>query len=214
MKRSTFIGASAFIASGAVLAIPFLVFADDSFIPLTNLPGIASTSASAISLPSFVNNLYRIAIGVAAFFAVVEIVWAGYIFMTSADSVSKNTKARQKITNAIIGLVLVLSPYVVFSVINPKILNITLDFSGLQSKNGTGGNVTPVGATDNPGNQSGNGSGPATPSTCSAAGFTGIKAVADPPGCIALGGNYTDIAAGCCAGMAAGNVCCGDASNL
>lgn len=132
-----------------MLAVPFLAFADDTFVPLTNLPGISSVSAS-LSLPSFINNLYRIAIGVAAFFAVVEIGWAGYLFMTSADSISKNTKARQKITNAIIGLVLVLSPYVVFSIINPKILDISLNFAGLQSKNGTGGDVNPGSSASNP----------------------------------------------------------------
>lgn len=140
MKRSTLITATAFAATAAI-ALPLLAFADDTFIPLTSLPGLASTSASAISLPSFINNLYRIAIGVAAFFAVVEIIWAGYLFMSSSDSISKVTKAREKIMNAVIGLVLVLSPYVVFSVINPSILNISLNFSELKSKNGTGGDV-------------------------------------------------------------------------
>ncbi|MDB5265407.1 MAG: seg [Parcubacteria group bacterium] len=141
MKRSTLITAAAFVASGVAISIPLLAFADDQFVPLTQLPGLSTVAANAISLPSFINNLYRISIGLAAFFAIAQIIWAGFIFMGSADSVSKNTKARAKIMNAILGLVLVLSPFVVFSVINPKILNISLNFTGLQSKNGTGGDV-------------------------------------------------------------------------
>src|SRR6266481_8825422 len=137
MKRPSLALFAALTLGGRRLFEQNIAFASDQFIPLTSLPGLSSVSASSLSLPAFINNLYRLSIGAAAFFAVIQIAWAGFIFLSSADSISKNTKAKQKITNAVIGLVLVLSPYVVFSVINPKILDISLNFSGLQTKNGT-----------------------------------------------------------------------------
>lgn len=150
MKRPSLTTALTVTASAVALSVPFLVFADDTFVSLTSLPGINSLIGSP-SLPSFVNNLYRLCIGAAALFAFVEIVWAGYLFMTSSDSISKNTKARQKIMNAVIGLVLVLSPYIVFSIIDPKILDLSLDFTKLQSNNGSGAD-TEFGAFDTSGN--------------------------------------------------------------
>lgn len=140
MKRPSLTTVLTSAAGAAALSVPFLAFADDTFVSLTSLPGINSLIGSP-SLPSFVNNLYRLCIGAAALFAFVEIVWAGYLFMSNSDNISKNTKARQKIMNAIIGLVLVLSPYIVFSIINPKILDLSLDFTKLKSGNGTGPDV-------------------------------------------------------------------------
>src|SRR5262249_18549017 len=118
----------------ASFLLPTIALADDSFQPLTSLPGV-SELASNPSFPAFLNNMYRIGIGVAALLALVEIVLGGYILMTGTDSISARKKARTKISNAIIGLVLVLTPYVVFSVINPRVVNdISLDFSGLKGK--------------------------------------------------------------------------------
>lgn len=143
MKRSTLITAATVLGTGITLSVPLLAFAaGDQFVPLTQLPGLTSIStlsATSMTLPGFINNLYRISIGLAAFFAIVQITWAGLIFMSSADSISKNTKARGKIFNAVIGLVLVLAPFVVFSVINPSILNISLNFSSLQGTQGSTG---------------------------------------------------------------------------
>ncbi|KND51525.1 MAG: hypothetical protein AB202_03070 [Parcubacteria bacterium C7867-007] len=138
MNRPTLTTTSTFLLSTVLLSIPFLVFADDSFVPLTSLPGLDNVIGES-TLPGFINNLYRLLIGAAAIVAVVEIIWAGFLFMNSNDSISANKKAKQKITNAIIGLVLVLSPYVVFSVINPKILDVNLDFGQLKGGDSTGG---------------------------------------------------------------------------
>jgi hypothetical protein len=110
------------------------------FIPLTQLPGLSDTSTTS-TLPGFLNQLYKICIGVAAVIAVLEIMYAGVQFMTSRGSVSSNEAAKSRIQNAILGLVLVLSPTIVFSIINPDILKLDLNFSTLDpstNKNSSG----------------------------------------------------------------------------
>jgi hypothetical protein len=141
MKKS-FI-AHAFVLAG--LLLPVAVFAQAAtgnptgnytFVPLTNLPGLPTVANSA-SLPSFLNNLYKICIGLAAVLAVLQIMRAGFMFMTNKGSVSGNEAAKSLITQSILGLVLVLSPVIVFGIIDPSILKLNLDASSLQTSTST-----------------------------------------------------------------------------
>lgn len=107
--------------------------APDQFVSLTNLPGLPET-VNASTLPGFFNQLYKLCIGAAAVIAVLQIMRAGFKFMTTKGSFTGNEEAKGYISNAVIGLVLVLSPVIVFGVINPDILKLNLDVSGLKSK--------------------------------------------------------------------------------
>lgn len=96
--------------------------------PITGLTDdtTANSIINAGSLASFFNNLYKYLIGLAATLAVIEIIWGG-IEISTKDSVSKQSDGKERITQAIFGLVLVLSPVLVFSIINPSILNLSLN---------------------------------------------------------------------------------------
>ncbi|MHB0865857.1 MAG: hypothetical protein ACYC1Y_03095 [Minisyncoccota bacterium] len=102
----------------------------DGFTALAPIPGLTDTSATSVisstSLANFFNNLYKYLIGLAAVLAVIEIIWGG-IEISTKDSVSKQSDGRERITQAILGLILVLSPVLVFSIINPSILNLSLN---------------------------------------------------------------------------------------
>lgn len=113
-----------------ITAFPFVAGAQD-FVPLTNLPGINDVVASE-SLPSFFNNLYKLCIGAAAVIAVLQIMRAGMYFMFNKGSVAHNEQGKSLITNSILGLLLVLSPAIVFSIINPDILDLRLNFEGIR----------------------------------------------------------------------------------
>ncbi len=112
--------------------VPFFAFAaDTSFIPLTSIPGIDISTAP--TLPAFLNSLYKLCIGAAAVVAILQIMRAGVqIMRANSGSFLANKEAKDLISSAVIGLVLVLSPYFVFSIINPSILDLNLDVSGLQ----------------------------------------------------------------------------------
>jgi hypothetical protein len=104
------------------------------FTALAPIPGLTDQSTTSVinsvSLAAFFNNLYKYLIGLAATLAVIEIIWGGLEIATK-DSVSKQSDGRERITQAIFGLVLVLSPVLVFSIINPSILNLSLNLPKL-----------------------------------------------------------------------------------
>lgn len=109
---------------------------DTGFQPLTNIPALID-SGNAINTPQgleyFLNNIYRICIGAAAVLAVFQIMRAGIIYM-GGDSVTEKKEAKNLIGLSIGGLLLVLSPYIVFSIINPDILDLKIgNIEGLRS---------------------------------------------------------------------------------
>lgn len=118
---------SSFILLFLFLTIPVVAFGADEpmkFVPLTAIPGIEQAGNSA-TLSLFLNNLYKLCIGAAAILAVLQIIRAGVVYM-GGDSITEKKEAKQLITLAIGGLILVLSPVVVFSIINPKILDLKI----------------------------------------------------------------------------------------
>lgn len=179
---------------------PFMVFAQPAdpdrpaFVPLTSIPGIES-AGNADSLPDFLNSLYRLAIGAAAVLAVLQIVRAGIMYM-GGDSVTEKKEAKSLIALSIGGLVLILSPVVVFSIINPNILS--LEIGRLEELTST----TPRVYT--PGQVIGGGGG----NTCGD--YVSVAHVADATSCSSVGAGYEPVTGSCpmCA-PPAGRKCCG-----
>lgn len=113
-------------------AVPH-VFAQ-GFVPLAGIPGLTEGGAAdSANLADFFNNLYKYLIGLSAVLAVIEIIWGG-IQISTQDSVSKQGEGKERIQQAILGLVLVLSPVLIFSIINPRILNLSLSLPPLDTK--------------------------------------------------------------------------------
>jgi hypothetical protein len=107
------------------------------FVPLTNIPGLTSGVATNQSgIANFLNNLYKYLIGLAAVLAVIEIVWGG-IEISTQDSISKHEAGKERIQGALLGLVLVLLPVLVFSIINPQILNLSFNLPPIAAHSGT-----------------------------------------------------------------------------
>lgn len=105
------------------------------FVPLASIPGLTDIQPTQGGLAAFFNNLYKFAIGMAAVLAVIMIIWGGLEYSTQ-DSISKKSDGKQRIYQAIFGLVLVLSPVLVFTLINPSILNLSLNLQPLDTKSG------------------------------------------------------------------------------
>ena len=105
--------------------------AQQSFVPLAPIPGLTDIQPTTDgALASFFNNLYKYLIGLAATLAVIEIIWGG-LEISTQDSISKQSEGKKRIQEAITGLVLVLSPALVFSIINPSILDLSLNLPKL-----------------------------------------------------------------------------------
>lgn len=116
----------------ALLALAPHALAQTGFVPLAPIPGLTDApTASKISTGSFAlffNNLYKFLVGLAVALAIIEIIWGG-IEISTKDSVSKQSDGKKRIYNAIYGLLLILSPVIVFSLINPNILNLSVAFT-------------------------------------------------------------------------------------
>lgn len=117
--------------------------AESGFVPLAPIPGLTSitdqgSAARSTNLADFFNSLYKYLIGLAATLAIIQIIWGGISIASNQDDVSKIMDDKGKIYNAIFGLVLVLSPVLVFSIINPNILNLSLNLPPIDLK------VTPL----------------------------------------------------------------------
>jgi hypothetical protein len=127
----------------SVLVLPTLVLAQTTgnagFVPLTNIPSLQFVG-NETQLPEFLNSVYKICIGLAAVLGVLQIMRAGLTWMTAGGSHEKIGEARGLIRDAILGLLLVLAPTIVFSIINPDILSLRIgNLNQLALPNGAGG---------------------------------------------------------------------------
>lgn len=179
-----------------LLGLPLLALAQDTgFVPLTNIPAITEVG-NAITTPDglsiFLNNIYRLAIGIAAVVAVLQIMRAGIMYM-GGDSVTEKKEAKNLIALSIGGLILVLSPVVVFSIINPEILSLKINRLG-ELKTAT--------------------STPDSENVCSNENYNAFQAATIPTGGTCsdvLGDGWANVWAQeqvCCEGMTAGQICC------
>lgn len=151
MKKMTFI-----LSALSFFAITSTAYAQ-GFVPLAPIPNLTEgITANTAGLATFFNNLYKYLIGLAAALAVIQIIWAGLdIAIWHKDAVSAITDDKEKIYNAVFGLILVLSPVLVFSIINPSILNLSLSLPELKTASGVpagtgGGAGTPLPTTTDP----------------------------------------------------------------
>lgn len=118
-----------FIGLGFLLALAGTTLAQSgdpiSVTPLTNI-GLASSTPADIG--GFINQLYMYGIGVGAIAAVIVLIIGGFKYMTSQAPGGKSD-GRDEITRAVLGLLLLLSPVIVFNVINSDITKFNLDLS-------------------------------------------------------------------------------------
>lgn len=93
------------------------------FIPLVGIPYVDTTDAN-LSLPGYVDALYKAAISIAAFMAVVKIIFAGVKYMLS-DVVTSKEDAKKDIRGALIGLLIVVGAVLILNTINPQLKELT-----------------------------------------------------------------------------------------
>jgi len=73
------------------------------------------------SLPEIIAFFYYFMVGIAGLAAFVMLVWGGIQWLTSGAIPTQASEARDKIRNALVGLLLVLASFLVIQVINPEL---------------------------------------------------------------------------------------------
>lgn len=95
-----------------------------SYTPLAPLP-LATNSSGPTTLSTYLPNLFKLLIGSGAVLAFLFIFWYGFEYMFSDSLISKG-KARERITEVLGGLILIICSYAILYNINPRTLNMSL----------------------------------------------------------------------------------------
>ncbi len=98
------------------------------YIPLTSLPGQEKVGTDKTT--SYLQNLLLLGIGIAIVLAVLMIVIGGIQYMAS-DAFTAKEDAKEKITMALLGLLIALGGYLILYTINPKLVTFELPSGGL-----------------------------------------------------------------------------------
>ncbi|MBS3903532.1 MAG: hypothetical protein KGZ30_04145, partial [Anaplasmataceae bacterium] len=86
--------------------------------PIFNLP-------QAIPPSQLIDQIYRFGLGVGAFLAFAWIVYSGFIYAWGGDNPSVRSDARDRITQALLGLLLLIGATALLNIINSRLTNLT-----------------------------------------------------------------------------------------
>lgn len=89
--------------------------------PLVGLPGIQEGGAK--SIPEYINSVYVMLIIVGSLLGVMRIAWAGVKYSLS-DVVTEKSEAKHDMTGVLMGLAILLIPFVVLNEINPDLVKL------------------------------------------------------------------------------------------
>lgn len=109
------------IALATFFLAPAVLFAQaqESFYVLEPIPGV--TDSGFPSFPSFLQSLFRISLALGAILAVLMLVIGGVQYM-GADQITSKEDARDRIRNAVLGLLLLFGSVLILRQINPELL--------------------------------------------------------------------------------------------
>ncbi len=102
------------------------LFATGGFVPLADVsqsPKLVNLYGSQ-DFSSFINGLFKFAIAIGAIVAVLRLAYAGYLYMGQSDMWSHKGQAKTIIADVTLGLLLLLSIYLILYQINPDILTL------------------------------------------------------------------------------------------
>lgn len=85
-------------------------------------------------LPDYIEYIFKLSLMIAGLVSFGALVYGGFGYMTSAGNPSKMDDAKQKIISAILGLIILLSSYLILITINPQL--IVLQMPGIQIDKG------------------------------------------------------------------------------
>jgi succinate dehydrogenase/fumarate reductase cytochrome b subunit len=130
-----------FIAHQAAQATGFKGLLGDSL-----LIGGVSIYESYDNLGAFVNAAFKMTISIGAVVAVAQFVYGGIVYMMTESGAVQMGESKDRMQNALLGLIMLLSTYVIFNQINPDLLNLNVNLEQLPETQ-RGGGTTGGGTT-------------------------------------------------------------------
>lgn len=104
----------------------------DGYCPLTALPGISKDATTPnVNINTYIPGVIKLIIGIAGALAVLRIMMGGIKYMTS-DAFESKSDAKETINNALIGLLLAISAYIILYTLNPNLVTFQFNIAGLR----------------------------------------------------------------------------------
>ena len=106
-----------------------------SFTPQVSIPGsewfkkgeeIYIVNSSTALLGQYIQSIYAYAISIVGIVATIMLMFGGFTWLTAGGSGEKVGKARDIIFSSLTGLVLALTSYTILTMINPNLVNFTI----------------------------------------------------------------------------------------
>jgi len=117
---------------------------------LAPLPGLGNSVNTTTGIGTYLNTMIKILIGLMSVLAVIMLVVGGIQYMLS-NMAGEKASAKDRMTNAIFGLILALSSYLILNTINPNLVNLKIGIQNvtvnLFNNNASGQDGLGVGAT-------------------------------------------------------------------
>lgn len=119
---------SLFFFGGALVALADVTstgagMTDIPYTPLAKLPlGKEGALLDTYTISTYLSGMFKLIIALGAAFAVLMGITGGIQYVASGISPSARSGAKERITNAIIGLVIVLTSYLILNTIDPKLV--------------------------------------------------------------------------------------------
>lgn len=96
-----------------------------TFTPNVEIPGFPTTTkVNGRTAGDYIRALYVYFVGVVGVFAVVMIMYAGFIWITAAGNAGKITQAKEQMNGAVIGLILMLTSFLLLQLVNPELVKL------------------------------------------------------------------------------------------
>lgn len=118
MKKVLFI----FFLVGLVVFLGGQILAQGLEINYPDIPGGAPAPTDITTLPDYVRYIFNFSLIIAGLIAFGSLLYGGFRYLTSAGSVFAISIAKEQILAAFLGLVVLLSSYIILTTINPQLI--------------------------------------------------------------------------------------------
>ncbi len=116
---------------GFFAAIGVAQSADQGYTLLEPLPGTGTAPGTSVSLSGYLEAVFAFGISLAGIFAVLMIVIGGIQYITAYGNPGQAESAKNRICQALLGLLLVVSAWLILYTINPDLTKGTLNIPSI-----------------------------------------------------------------------------------
>ena len=112
---------SLFIVLFFILSLPLAGFATGTEVDYPSVPHAATPTATT-TFPEYAKYLVNFTFIISGIIALGILIWAGFLYLTSAGNLSQMEEAKRKIIGSLLGLAIIIASYVILYAINPQLV--------------------------------------------------------------------------------------------